>query len=87
MPEQFWAAPGFRRTTYLLSWLWAAIFLITTLSYVVRHTPRRLLTEAPACCQNHVSPMKHSDAPGQSEAWDCEEPASASSQGSMWCRG
>ncbi|CAL5228554.1 g11710 [Coccomyxa viridis] len=35
VPEQFWAMPGFRRTTYMLSWLWAAIFLIMTLSYVV----------------------------------------------------
>ena len=28
--------PGFQRTVLFLAWVWAAIFLIMTLSYVVR---------------------------------------------------
>ena len=35
VPEQFWGTAGFRRTNYFLSWLWSALFLIMTLSYVV----------------------------------------------------
>ena len=49
VPEQFWAMPGFRRTTYMLSWLWAAIFLIMTLSYVV----------SPLCPAASVPSHKH----------------------------
>lgn len=60
VPEQFWAMPGFRRTTYMLSWLWAAIFLIMTLSYVVRLLPWKNLIERAVFSWNHAASYKQS---------------------------
>lgn len=35
VPEQVWGTAGFHKTCYFLSWLWSALFLIMSLSYVV----------------------------------------------------
>ena len=43
VPEQVWGTAGFRKTIYFLSWLWSALFLIMTVSYVV----------SPCVCPSH----------------------------------
>lgn len=45
VPEQLWGTAGFRKTSYFLSWLWSALFLIMTVSYVV----------SPCLCPTHGS--------------------------------
>jgi hypothetical protein len=36
VPEHMWRTPAFRRVNYLLTGIWAGIFLIMSLSYLVR---------------------------------------------------
>ena len=55
VPEQLWGTAGFRKASYFLSWLWSALFLIMTISYVV--SPCLLLLMAykiPACKLQHL---------------------------------
>ena len=50
VPEQLWGTAGFRKTSYFLSWLWSALFLIMTVSYVVSPCLVLLMAhETPAC--------------------------------------
>ena len=49
VPVQHWGTPAFWRMNYLLTGIWAGIFFIMTLSYLVRCTLYMLCTRGGSC--------------------------------------